>query len=92
MHRVDLQPVVAPCRPSLVPLSQASPAAGALRRNIALFRFELNGSGLPAIPVLKLIPRVAEGWPNAPNPAYAALLIRDSRSRHQRSPLIPWRA
>lgn len=58
MHRVDLQPVVAPCRPSLVSLAQAAPAAGALRRNVALFRFELNGNGLSAIPVLQLIPRV----------------------------------
>ena len=56
MHRVGLQPVVAPCRPSLVPLSQASPAAGALRRNAAFFRFELNGNGLPAITVLQLTP------------------------------------
>ena len=56
MHRVDLQPVVAPCRPSLVPLSQAAPAAGALRRNAALLRFELNGNGLSAIPVLQLTP------------------------------------
>ena len=64
MHRVGLQPVVAPCRPSLVSFTQAAPAAGALRRNAALLRFELNRDGLSAIPVLQLTPGFMEGWPN----------------------------
>ena len=59
VYRVDIQPVVAPRRPSLVSCAQAAPAAGAPGRNAALLRFELNRDGLSAIPVLKLTPRVA---------------------------------
>ena len=54
VHRVDLQPVVAPGRPSLVSFAQIAPAAGALGRHAALFRFKPDRNGLPATPVPKL--------------------------------------
>ena len=61
VHRVDIQPVVAPGRPSRVSFAQAAPASGALRRHAALFRFKPDRNGLPATPVPELTPRVA-GW------------------------------
>ena len=59
MHRVDIQPVVALRRPSLVSLAQAAPASGAPGRHGALFRFEPDRDGLSAITVRKLILRGA---------------------------------
>ncbi len=58
VHRVGIQPVAAPGHPSLVSLAQTSPASGALRRDAALFRFGPDRDGLPAIPALKLTPRL----------------------------------